>query len=422
MISRTKNTLEAPKYSLFTLQNGLRVALLPVKSRVVYCGFAVLSGSRDDDPDHPGLAHLVEHMLFKGTQKRRALHINKRMELVGGDLNAYTTKDETFFYAGAPRGELVRAMELLGDLLRHATFPEKELLKERTVVTDEINLYKDTPSDQIFDDWEDLYFRGTPLGHPILGTPESVMSITPEDMKRYVRNRYRPERMLFFCMGQVSEGRFAELCGKYLSEPFEERTPVERPSLVLSPETFRLELGSDTYQAHTLLGGRAFGLKDARHIETGILLNILAGQSTNSRLNLLLREKHGWVYGVESSSVAISDVGWWQIYFGSDPANARRALEATRSEIARFCANPLPENILRAWKKQIKGQFAMSSENPESLFLAFGRQLLHYGDYEGVSGAVARIDAVTSESLYETARVLFAPEGISRLVLTGKKA
>ena len=342
------------------------------------------------------------------------------MELVGGDLNAYTTKDETVFYASAPRGELVRAIELLGDLMRHATFPEKELKKERIVVADEINLYKDTPSDQIFDDWEDLFFAGTPLGHPILGTPESVMRISPDDMKAYVRRQYRPERMVFFCMGQVSEKRFIELTEKYLSEPFEELSPSERPALLLPEKPFTITHPSDTYQAHTLLGGRAFSLHEEERLEASLLLNILAGQSTNSLLNLALREKHGWVYGVESVSVAISDTGWWQIYFGSDPNNAPRALDATLSELSKLRDRELPLRTLLQWKKQIKGQLAMGSENAESVFLGFGRQLLHHGDFEGLGETFAKIDAVTQEGMHAAARTLFAEERISRLVLSGK--
>lgn len=184
------------------------------------------------------------------------------MELVGGDLNAYTTKDETIYYASAPRGELVRAMELLGDLIRHATFPEKELTKERVVVADEINLYKDTPSDSIFDDWEELFFRDSPLSHPILGTSESLYKITSDDMRSYVRSRYRPDRMLFFCMGQVTEKRFVELADRYLSEPFGVVPEYTRPPLSLSPKVFREKVESDTYQAHTLIGGMAYGLHD----------------------------------------------------------------------------------------------------------------------------------------------------------------
>ena len=412
--------MENPRFTIHTLSNGLKCALLQAKSHAVYCGFAVLSGSRDDTDGYPGLAHLVEHMLFKGTQKRRALHINKRMELVGGDLNAYTTKDETFFYGSAPRGELVRAMELLGDLLRHATFPERELAKERIVVADEINLYKDTPSDQIFDDWEELFFRGTPLEHPILGTAESIMEITPEVMKDYVRRQYRPENMLFFCTGQVSIGRFRELCERYLSEPFDPVGRIIRPALDASFEPFDQRRTSETYQAHTLIGGRGFSIHDPRRIEASLLLNLLAGQSTNSILNIALREKHGWVYGVESANVAISDTGWWQIYFGSDPKHARPALDTTLSELRKLVAEPLKERVLQAWKKQIKGQLAMSSENGESVFLNFGRQLLHHGRYEGLAETSERIEALTPQSLHTVAQILFEESAISRLILSGK--
>ena len=355
------------------------------------------------------------------------------MEVVGGDLNAYTTKDETFFYAGAPRGELVRAMELLADLVRHATFPERELEKERIVVADEINLYRDTPSDQIFDDWEDLYFAGTPLGHPILGTPESIRGITPELLRRYARRQYRPERgMVFFCMGLVSERRFLYLCEKYLSEPFDQeivpgddRDPAA-PGRRAAPEPprtpFRVTRPGETNQAHTLIGGKAFAVSDPRRTEAGMLLSILAGQSANSRLSILLREKRGWVYGVEGANVAISDAGWWQIYFGCDPGRSSRVLDAALAELRQTASRPLSPTFLAAWKKQLKGQLAMSSEAADAVFLNFGRQLLLKGAYDPLSRSIERIDAVTPESLHAVSQELFDPSNISILTLAGKTA
>lgn len=418
--------LDTKHYFTHTLTNGLTVALLPAKSRAVYCGFAVRTGSRNDPPQLPGLAHFVEHMLFKGTRKRRSHHIIRRMEAVGGDLNAYTTKDETFFYASAPRRELVRSMELLNDLVRHATFPLHELVKERIVVADEINLYKDTPSDQIFDDWEEMIFRSTPLEHPILGNTESLARMTPEDLHAYTQHYFTPARMIFFCMGQVSESRFVELAERYLGEPFDHHTPAENgvgltppPDLHRVPP-FRIELPSETHQAHTLMGGLAYDLHHPLRTETSILCNLLAGNGMNTRLNILLREARGWVYDVDASYVAISDLGWWQIYFGSDPAHAAPALEVTLRELERLRREPLTAGQLHAWIKQLKGQVTMSTEQSEGVFLSFGREILLKGRYETTSELYARLERVTPESLRSTAEHLFDPDNLHTLIYLGR--
>lgn len=413
--------LNTDPYSTHTLSNGLTVALLPSKSRAVYCGFAVRCGSRNDPETLPGLAHFVEHMLFKGTTKRRAHHIINRMEAVGGDLNAYTTKDETFFYTSAPRRELVRSMELLNDLVRHATFPMKELVKERVVVADEINMYKDTPSDRIFDDWEALFFRETALEHPILGSTKALARMTPDDLLAYTQRYFTPDRLVFFCMGQVSEERFVELAERYLGEPFETlSSPEVEPLDSVRPAPFREKKRTTTHQALTLIGGLAYDLNHPRLTEANILCSLLAGNGMNTRLNILLREHRGWVYDVDAFHVALSDIGWWQIYFGSDPVHAAPALEVTLQELDRLCREPLTARQLHAWIKQIKGQVTMNTEQSEATFLSFGRQLLHKGYYETTPELYEDLNRVTSESLNATARELFDPQNIHTLVYSGR--
>ncbi|MDO5017447.1 MAG: pitrilysin family protein [Porphyromonas sp.] len=401
------------------LDNGLHTALLPVKSNVVYCGFAIRSGSSHDPIELPGLAHFVEHTIFKGTQRRKSWHIINRMEVVGGELNAYTTKDTTFVYTAAPKRELARSVELLNDLIRHATFPDTELEKEKGVVADEINSYKDTPSELIYDHFEELFFEGHPLAHPILGDTESLARMTSEDCRAYVRRAFAPQRMLFFCMGQISELRFEKVTSTFLSEPFvQSGEEIQLPAPTI--RHFSLRKATDTYQAHTLIGGIAPSLQEADRTEAGLLLNILAGSGMNSRLNVRLREKEGWVYNVESSYAAIPSAGWWQIYFGSDPEHAGVALEQTLAEVERLCRVPLTPTALRAWKKQAKGQAIMATEQGESLFLNFGRQLLLKGKYEGLKGLTDRIDSVTTEHLQEVAVKLFDLQPISQLIYLGK--
>lgn len=409
-------------YFIHTLSNGLRVALLPAHSRVAYCGFAIHSGSRNDPAEYPGLAHFVEHLLFKGTEKRRAFHINKRMELVGGELNAYTTKEDTFIYTSAPRRELVRSIELLGDLVRYSTYPAHELEKERVVVADEINLYKDTPSEQIFDDFEELLLGDFPLGHPILGTSESLSRMTSETCLDYAHSAFRPEQMVFFCMGQVSEERFVMLTEKYLGAPFgsaeDHRTPNHPPIPRKRIGIHRIPKG--THQSHTLIGGMCSSLHDEGRIPVAFLMNMLAGAGMNTRLNLLLRERHGWVYGVEGSSSTLSDTGWWEIYFGSDPDHAEPALQVTLQELQRMTETPITQTALRAWIKQVKGQLAMATENSEGTFLSFGRQILHRGNFEPLDVVYGQIEQLTAERLRQTAAEIFHPDCIAGLVYEGK--
>lgn len=388
---------------------------------MVYCGFAIRSGSRDDDEQYPGLAHFVEHMLFKGTEHRRAWHIINRMELVGGELNAYTTKDNTFVYTSAPKREIARSIELLNDIIRHSTFPQKELEKERVVVADEINLYKDTPSEQIYDDFEEHLFSGNSMAHPILGDNESLMGMDSDLCKRYAQNAFTPEKMVFFCMGQVTETRFRQLMERHLSEPFARSIPSTMHRGKVSTTQFHHKIDTQTYQAHTLIGGEAPRLIDAERTEASVLLSILAGSAMNTRLNLVLREQKGWVYGVESGISVLPDIGWWQIYFGSDPIHAEPALESTLKELDSLKKNSLTPTALRTWIKQLKGQAAMATENGEATFLNFGRQLLLKGQYDCIETLYKRLDRITLKSLHEVANRLFDTNNISTLIYEGKE-
>lgn len=409
-------------YYTSRLTNGLRIALLPTRSKVVYCGFAIWSGSRNDPHHLPGLAHFVEHMLFKGTTKRRPWHILNRMERVGGELNAYTSKEDTFVYTSAPRAELVRSVELLADLLAHSTFPQREIERERIVVADEINLYKDTPSEQIYDDFEELLLQGHPLAHGILGHRDSLALMGTQECEAYAQSAFTAENMVFFCMGQVGEQRFCEVAERYLGQVWPRQgaqserggTPIFTP--------FCKRVPTATHQAHALLGGQAPSMHAPERVESSVLMNILAGLSMNTRLNLLLREQRGWVYTVESTYTSLPDTGWWQIYFGTDPCHAEQALAVTYKELERMRTQLLSSVALKGWVKQLKGQLALSSEQSESTFLSFGRQMLHRGSYTTVSEAMERLDAITLQSLHATAEQLLHPSNISLLLYQGQEA
>ena len=385
---------------------------------------AIHSGSRNDPYGLPGLAHFVEHMLFKGTERRRAWHILNRMEVVGGELNAYTTKEHTFVYAISPRRDLRRAMELLADILFHSTFPSHEIERERVVVADEINLYKDTPSDMIYDDFDELFFVDPALAHPILGTPESLSRMTTELCRSYMLHAMRPSNLVLFCMGQLSPERFVSLTERYFGS---EEMLADEPILSDGegrrvPDTFRFNevKETDTYQTHTLLGGRAPGMHGELRRESALLLNHLAGPGMNTLLNVALREKKGWVYSVEGEVSTLEDIGWWQIYFGSDPTNADAALTLTLKTLGELRENGMSERTLKAWVKQIKGQLALSAENAESRFLSFGKQMLHFGEFVDLPGMYERLDRITTESVKEAAELLFDPENINTYIYRQK--
>lgn len=396
-------------YFLKKLPNGLTIALFPNKSKVIYCGVAIKVGSRQDPEGLHGLAHLAEHMIFKGTKHRKSWHILNRMESVGGELNAFTSKEETFVYTIAPRSEVRRSLELLSDIVLNATFPERELEKEKDVIEDEINLYKDTPSEQIYDDFDGLLYPDHPLGRPILGDEKSLAQMTQTDLLAHTRKHFRAENMVCFCMGQISEERFEKLCEEYFSgAPSGEL--IQKPEETISSDLLSqfVTVSKPTHQAHTIIGGFAPTMYEKSRAEASLLMNYLAGASMNSRLNIMLREKRGWVYNVESSLTSLTDTGWWQIYFGCDPSNADKARKVVKDELDRLMELGMKENTLRAWIKQVKGQLALSSEQHESRFLNFGKQLLHFNAYRSVDDVCASLDLITTETLARMTVQLFS--------------
>ena len=402
-------------YIAHTLPNGLRMVHLPVNSPVSYCGFAVNAGTRDENEDEFGLAHFVEHMIFKGTEKRKAWHILNRMENVGGELNAYTTKEETFVYSIFMEEDFGRAFELLTDLVFHSQFPKQEIEKEVDVILDEINSYEDSPSELIFDEFENLLYKGHTLGHNILGDEESLLRFDSESGRSFMRRFYAPENMVFFSMGRKDFKKILKSAESALSDisfPMAERIR-KAPDPI---EACVRQIHKDTHQAHVLIGGRAFSMHDKKRIPLFLLNNILGGPGMNNRLNVSLREKHGLVYNVESNLTSYTDTGTFCIYFGCDPADLDYCTRLVYKELKRLRDVRMTSSQLAAAKKQLIGQIGVASDNNENNALGMGKTFLHYNKCETSEAVFHRIEQLTSEALLEVANEMFAEDYLSTLI------
>jgi len=398
-----------------TLSNGLRIIHLSTNSPVAYCGFAVNAGARDEKEQEHGLAHFVEHTLFKGTRKRKAWHILNRMENVGGELNAYTTKESTFIYAIFPEKDLQRAVELISDLVINSQFPENELKKEREVILDEIQSYEDSPAELIFDDFENLLFDGHPLGHHILGNKRSLKSFNSATGKSFLEQFYVAGNMVFFSMSCTDFRQVIKMAEKYMTAIPPQKTAILRTK----PESLDTQVvikKKKTHLSHVLIGGRAYDLYSKNRYPLYLWNNILGGPGMNSRLNVILREKNGLVYNVESNITAYTDTGVFSVYFGTDPRNRERATDLVEKEIRRLCDNKLTTTQLSAAKKQAIGQLSVAGDNRESLFLGLGKSFLHYSQYEMLPEVFAKIEKITAEQILESANELLHPNKVFRLI------
>ena len=411
-------------YNTHTLRNGLRIIHLPDASPVVYCGYAINAGTRDEQTDEEGLAHFCEHVTFKGTQRRRAWHILNRLESVGGDLNAFTTKEDTVYYAAILKEHLYRAVDLLSDIVFHSVYPQAELEKEAEVVCDEIESYHDSPSELIFDEFEKMLFAGHPLGRSILGKAQHLHAYTTADVLRFTTRHYRPDNMVFFACGNLSFPRLVRQLEKSTPATDSPVLPLPNgthtagsPMPVLPdyhPHTLCVEKG--THQAHVMIGNRAYHAYDERRMPLYLLNNILGGPGMNARLNLALRERHGLVYSVESSMVSYSDTGLWAVYFGCDSHDVNRCLRLIRRELDRFINNDLSTTQLAAAKKQLKGQLGVACDNRESFALDFGKSFLHRGWERDVNRLFRRIDAVGVSDIRKAACELFPQDRLTTLI------
>ena len=390
-----------------TLANGLRLVHLTTPIQVAWCGLAVNAGSRDELEGHYGLAHFVEHTIFKGTEHRRAWHILNRMERVGGELNAYTTKEGTMLYSVFPQEHLGRAIDLLADLVQWSVFPQEELDRERDVVLEEAASYRDTPSDAVYDDFEDLLFAGSELGHNILGRKEDLEQLTREDCMSYLKNLYVPDNMAFFSVGPERPERVFCLAEKCFG-PMSHAMAARHRSTPQHVEPFKKVIKIGTHQAHTIVGARVPDMKHPLRYALMLLNNILGGPGMNSLLNVELRERRGYVYTVESTLSMLSDCGWMEIYLGCDPDDVRSSLRVIEHITSRLGQDLMTERRLEAYKKQYCGQMVVAADSTEFIAMRAGRGLLYHGNVATIDDTIARIMAVTPEQIAQAASFLKA--------------
>ena len=403
-----------------TFENGLWLIQIPSPTHVAYCGISIDAGTRDEEVGEEGMAHFCEHMMFKGTEKRKAWHIINRMEAVGGDLNAYTNKEETVVYAAFMKEHLERATDLIFDIVFHSTYPQREIDKECEVIVDEIESYNDTPSDLIFDRFEDLIYEGNSLGHDILGTAERVRSFKTEDALRFVKRLYRPERMVFFVFGDVEFEKVKKMVGKR-NDGVASLTSLTSPTSFTREKIQTTHSGTftenrGTHQAHVMIGRAGYGSKNDKRIALYFLNNILGGPGMNSRLNIALREHKGLVYTVESSLTNYTDTSTWGIYFGCDEEDVEKCLKIVRGELDKLMNEPLTERQFQAALKQIKGQIGVACDNFENYVLDMAKAYLHYNKFEGMKDTIEHLEKVTPQLLQEVAREMFDAAGLTTLI------
>ena len=460
------------KYNTYTLDNGLRIIHLPSDSQVVYCGYQINAGTRNEEPGEEGLAHFCEHVTFKGTERRKAWHILNCLESVGGDLNAYTNKEGTVYYSAILKEHIARAVDLLSDIVFHSVYPQAEIDKEVEVICDEIESYNDSPAELIYDEFENILFKGSPLGHNILGTAEQVRAFKTEDALRFTQKLYRPDNAIFFAYGDIDFKKLVKLIGKALGDDSSgklaekgchadfaddadfsgetgdtgfagardseitqmsqapQMTQISRGAMdsqgaidsmgsmdpMGSPAGQTIVMQKNTHQAHVMIGTRAYDVNDDRRMPLYLLNNMLGGPGMNAKLNLALREHNGLVYTVESTMVSYGDTGTWSIYFGCDEHDVKRCLRLVRKELDKFMQKPLSDAQLKAAKKQIKGQIGVACDNRENFALDFGKSFLHYGWEKNVDRLYEQVDEITAAQIQAVAQELFDKDRLTTLI------
>lgn len=402
-------------YTVFTLPNGLRTVCWHTDGLVSYIGVVVNAGSRDESENLYGLAHFVEHTIFKGTSKRKSWQVSNRMEVVGGELNAYTSKEETMVYTNAPAGYEERAVELLADLISSSVFPAGEIDREREVVVEEINSYLDSPSESVYDEFEELAYAGSGLAHNILGDADSVRRLSGPDCRNFIDSYYTPSEMVAYCCSPMSPDRFRILMERYFGGFHFAGVPRKRTT---PPPMFPFELRRDrgNHQANTIIGARVFGRRDPRRFALFLLNNYLGGPCMNSRLNRELREKRGYVYTVDSSVSLMSDTGLLLIYFGSDPSTVGKCRRIVFNELDRLAQSAMPESSFEKIRRQYCGQLLVSSDHRENRAMSLAKSLLYYGAVNDIASTAEAVRAVTPGQFREVAELL-TPSGCGSLTL-----
>lgn len=401
---------------------GIRYAVKRSGSAVAYCSLGIACGTRYEQGFHSGIAHFTEHTLFKGTEHKSSSVINGYLDRLGGELNAYTTKEEIVLHATILKEDLSKASSLLMEIATKATFPDNEVNTERGVVIDEIKSYKDSPSEDVYDRFEEKLFRGHSLSMPILGTPQSVRATSAEELRRFYKEKFVPGSMVFTIVADIDEKRMeADLLrtfDKFFSGSGMVSGEMTRPESITLDNVFDEVINKRNHEANAVIGGYAPSLYEERErIATSLMSNILGGPAMNSILNNILREKHGWVYGVESSYTQYSDTGIMAISLGCERENTEKCIDAVRREISKLQANALTDRKLRAAKKQFLGQIAISSDNGEAQCLSMGKSLLAYGKVASSEEIKREIEAVSADMIRDMACRIFAPDRTSSLIM-----
>ncbi len=398
----------------FRLPNGIRLVHEHADSPVAHCGVYIGAGSRDEEEKEHGLAHFIEHAIFKGTHKRKVYHVLTRLENIGADLNAFTTKEETCIYASFQRGYYERALELIADIVFDSVFPDKELVKEKSVIMDEISSYKDTPSDQIFDDFEELVFAGHPLGRNILGKKANLRRFNRSHIHHFIGKNYTPDQMVLSSVGNIPFGKLVRLASRYFDRiPSGNLTRTRIPFTDYKP--VRKQVRKSTFQTHCVMGNIAYALSDPRRVPMALLNNILGGPGMNSRLNLSVREKHGLTYNIESGYTPYTDTGLFTVYLGVDNGLLDRTMHYVAVELDRLRNVRLGTNQIGVARKQFIGQLAIAWESNLGRMLAMGKGILVMNRVQSLEEMCGQIEAVTPGQLMEIAGEVLDPERLSRL-------
>ena len=402
-------------YQIYTLKNGIRIIHKEDKSSVGYCGLIINTGSRDEKENEHGMAHFIEHVIFKGTKKRKAYHVLSRLDDVGGELNAYTTKEETCIYASFLKQDYERAIELIHDITFNSIFPDKELAKEKEVIVDEINSYKDSPAELIFDEFEEMLYKGDPMGRNVLGTEEKLQSFDKKNIRDFITANYNTDQMVFCSVGAVSFKKIIMWAEKYFGDVEDNRRAFKRPEVGLYvPEALTVE--KDTHQCHVIIGNVAYDFSHDKRLHLHLLNNLLGGPGMNSRLNMSLREKNGIAYNVESNYAPYFGTGVFSIYFGTDEENLNRSFGIVDRELKLLREKKLGTLQLHKAARQLKGQLTISSDNRESMMLSMGKSCLVYNQVDPLEAVCKKIDCINSDDLIDVANEILDTQKLSYLI------
>ena len=399
---------------IFKLSNGLRVVYLHTHSVVGHLGVNILAGSRFEEPHEEGLAHFLEHCIFKGTKKRKTFHILSRLDSVGGELNAFTAKEELVILASFTNNHLARASDLLADIILNSNFPKKEIEKEKEIILDEINSYLDSPGDKIFDDFEANLFGKHPLGTNILGTKESVSGFSKSDLENYLHKHVYAENMVVSYVGPEPANKLIQRLEKdFAATPTADK--VNTLNSFKEKTSFRIQLQEANYQNHSLVGGYAPGYLDDDKNAMMLLINVLGGPALNSRLNLSIREKYGYSYSVDASYTRYSEIGFWSIYFSTDTKYLKKSLKVLMREIKLMREKPLTDQQLKMAKEQYKGHLALAMESNSGLMLSLGKSVLLFNEVDSVAQMYRNIEGITSADLLRVANLYLSENQMSEL-------